>query len=66
MCRHREKVERKRLALSVYKGEDYEAIGTKVSSLARSIKEEARQFTRLAEAEFVARQQEAKVDPNRK
>jgi len=64
--RHREKVERKRLALSVSKGEDYEVIGSKVSSFARSIKEEARQFTRLAELKFLARQQGAMVDPDRK
>ncbi len=56
--RHREKVERKRLALSVPKGEDYGDIGVKVSSLARSFKEEARQYTRQAELEFQATHQE--------
>jgi hypothetical protein len=63
--RHREKIERKRLALSISKGEDYEVIGAKISSFARSIKEEAKRFTRLAELELLARQQETKVDPNR-
>jgi hypothetical protein len=64
--RHREKVERKRLALSVSKGEDYEVISSKVSSFARSIKEEAKRFTRLAELKFLAGQQGAKADPNQK
>jgi hypothetical protein len=58
--RHREKIERKRLALSIFKGEDYEDIGAKVSSLAKSFKEEARQHTRMAELEFLARHQETK------
>jgi hypothetical protein len=64
--RHREKIERKRLALSVFKGEDYEVIGAKVSSLARSFKEEARQYTRQAELEFLARHQETGNDPDRR
>lgn len=53
--RHREKVEKKQLALSITKGDAWDLVRGRVSSLRDSVREERVLFTREAELDFLNR-----------
>jgi hypothetical protein len=51
--RHREKLARREIALSVAKGDPYEKVAESVSSLLKAIKKEVHEYTRQAELEYL-------------